>query len=165
VPFLLCEIQIFALYKLTQLWRLLYSMMCHRVGCCIDRGQLKYGGTRAEIRFRLSANRTSLFKSAGRQFIRLLAAEVCASAFIVGSNAGYATFRGSVKGTSYPLNSPFSLSLPLPSVTVCHHISTGFYQTFRGSFYLLPQGVTVSQAWKSSYPLMFHLDLTSRQST
>jgi len=32
------------------------------VGC---RGQLKYDGTRAEIRFRLSAKRTNPFKSAG----------------------------------------------------------------------------------------------------
>jgi hypothetical protein len=42
--------------------------------------RLKCDGTRAEIRFRLSAKRTSPFKSAGRQFSRLLAAEVCASA-------------------------------------------------------------------------------------
>ena len=44
----------------------------------------KCDGTRAEIRFRLSAKRTSPFKSAGgRQFSRLLAAEVCASAVVV----------------------------------------------------------------------------------
>ena len=61
----------------------------------------------------------------GRQFSRLLAAEVCAFS---GSNAGYTMFRGSVKGTGYPLHSPVSTSLPLPCVTVCHHISTGFYQ-------------------------------------
>jgi hypothetical protein len=63
----------------------------------------------------------------GRQFSRLLAAEVCASAFIVGSNAGCTMFRGSVKGTGYPLRSPVSPSLPLPCVTVCHHVSTGLY--------------------------------------
>ena len=34
-------------------------------------------------------------------------------------------FRGSVKGTGYPLHSPFSPSLPLPCVTVYHHISNG----------------------------------------
>ena len=47
----------------------------------IVRGQLKYRGTRAKTRFRLSAKRTSPFKSAegGGQFSRLLAAEVCAS--------------------------------------------------------------------------------------
>jgi len=64
----------------------------------------------------------------GRQFSRLLAAEVYASAFIIGSNAGYTMFRGSVKGTGYPLYSPVSPSLPLPCVTVYHQISTGVYQ-------------------------------------
>jgi len=68
----------------------------------------------------------------GCQFSRLLAAEVCASAFIVGSNAGYTMFRGSVKGTDYPLHSPVSPSPPLPCVTVCHHISTGVYHTTFG---------------------------------
>ena len=60
----------------------------------------------------------------GRQFSRLLAAEVCA---LSGSNAGYTMFRGSVKGTGYPFHSPVSPSLPLPCVTVCHHISTWLY--------------------------------------
>ena len=46
--------------------------------------RLKCDGTRAENRFRLSAKRTSPFKSAGgRQFSRLLAAEVCASAVVM----------------------------------------------------------------------------------
>ena len=43
-------------------------------------------------------------------------------------NAGYTMFRGSVKGTGYPLHSPVSISLPLPCVSVCHHISTGVYK-------------------------------------
>ena len=47
---------------------------------------------------------------------------------ISGSNAGYTMSRGSVKGTGYPLHSPISPSLPLPCVTVSHHISTGLYQ-------------------------------------
>ena len=46
---------------------------------------------------------------------------------ISGSNAGYTMFRGSVKSTGYPLHSPISPSLPLPCVTVCHHVSTGLY--------------------------------------
>ena len=46
-----------------------------------------------------------------------------------GSNAGYTMFRGSVKSTGYPLHSSVSRSLPLPCVTVCHHISTGVYCT------------------------------------
>ena len=50
-----------------------------------SRGQLKCDGTRAETRFRLSAKRTSPFKSAGggRQFSRLLAAAVGASAVVM----------------------------------------------------------------------------------
>ena len=63
----------------------------------------------------------------GRQFSRILAAELRASAFIVGSNAGYTMFRGNIKGTGYPLHSPVSPSLLLPCVTVCHHISSGVY--------------------------------------
>jgi len=43
---------------------------------------------------------------------------------ISGSNAGYTMFRGSVKSTGFPLHPPVSPSLPLPCVTVCHHIST-----------------------------------------
>ena len=49
---------------------------------------------------------------------------------ISGSNAGYTMFRGSVKGTGYPLHSPVSPSLPLACVTVCHHVSTGFYHMY-----------------------------------
>jgi hypothetical protein len=46
---------------------------------------------------------------------------------ISGSNAGYTMFRGSEKGTGYPLHSPVSPSLPLPCVTVCHHVSNTVY--------------------------------------
>jgi len=51
----------------------------------------------------------------------------CAIRFRKRYNAGYTMFRGSVKSTGYPLYSPVSPSLPLPCVTVCHHISTGVY--------------------------------------
>jgi len=58
---------------------------------------------------------------------------------ISGSNTGYTMFRGSVKGTGYPLHSPVSLSLPLSCVTACHHISTGVYHnTWLGVWVLLP---------------------------
>jgi len=94
----------------------------------IGRLRLKCEGTHADIRSRLSAKRTSPFKSAGgRQFSRLLAAEVCA---ISGSNAGYTMFRRSVKFTGYPLHSPVSPSPPLPCVAVCHHISTELYSPY-----------------------------------
>jgi len=45
--------------------------------------KIKCDGTHLETRFRLSAKRASPFKSAGRQFSRLLAAEVCASAVVM----------------------------------------------------------------------------------
>ena len=86
---------------------------------------LKCDGTRAETRFRLSAKRTSLFKSAGASVQSTTGSRV---ERISGSNAAYTMFRGSVKSTGYPLHSPVSPSLPLPCVTVCHHISTGLYQ-------------------------------------
>jgi len=81
-------------------------------------------GTRAETRFHVSAKRTSPFKSAGAS---VQSTNGSRGVRISGSNAGYTMFRGSVKGTGYPLHSPVSPSLPLPCVTVCHHISTGLY--------------------------------------
>ena len=92
-----------------------------------DRGQLKCDGTRAETRFRLSAKRTSPFKSAvggGMREASVQSTTGSRGVRISGSNAGYNMFRGSVKGTGYPLDSPFSPSLPLQCVTVYHHIST-----------------------------------------
>jgi len=91
---------------------------------CRNKGQLKCDGTRAETRFRLSGKRTNPFKSAGTSVHPTTGSQVMC---ISGSNAGYTVFRGSVKGTGYPLNSPVSPSLPLSCVTVCHHISTGVY--------------------------------------
>jgi hypothetical protein len=88
------------------------------------RVRLKCDGTRAETRFRLSAKRTSLFKSAGASVQSTTGSQ---GVRISGSNAGYTMFRGSVKSTGYPFHSPVSLSLPLSCVTVCHHISTGVY--------------------------------------
>jgi hypothetical protein len=86
----------------------------------ITRGQLKCDGTRAEIRFRVSAKRTSPCKSAGASVQSTTGGR---GVRISGSNAGYIMFRGSVKSTGYPLHSPVSLSLSLPCVTVCHHMS------------------------------------------
>ena len=86
---------------------------------------MKCNGTRAETRFRLSAKRTNPFKLAGGASIQSTTGS--RGVRIGGSNAGYTTFRGSVKSIGYPLHSPVSPSLPLPCVTVCHHISTGLY--------------------------------------
>ena len=57
----------------------------------------------------------------GREFSRLLAAVVCASEVVMLDTPSSEV----VKGTGYPLHSPLSPSLPLPCVTVCHHVSTG----------------------------------------
>ena len=85
---------------------------------------LKCDGTRTETRFRLSTKRTNLFKSAGAS-VRSTTGSW--GVHVRGSNAGYTMFRGSVKGTGYPLHSSVFPSLALPCVTVCHHISTGIY--------------------------------------
>ena len=88
------------------------------------RDQLKCDGTRTETRFRHSAKRTSPFKSAGASVQSTTGSR---GVRISCSNAGYTMFRGSVKVNGYPLHSPVSPSLPLPCVTVCHHISTRVY--------------------------------------
>ena len=90
-----------------------------------SRLRLNCDGTRAETRFCLSAKRTSSFKSARASIQSTTGSRgVCISGSN-GSNAGYTIFRSSVKSTGYPFHSPVSPSLPLPSVPVCHHISTG----------------------------------------
>jgi len=61
---------------------------------------MKCDGTRAENRFRLSEKRTSPFKSAGASVHSNAGSR---GVRISGSNAGYTVFRGSVKGTGYPL--------------------------------------------------------------
>jgi len=102
--------------------------------------RLKCDGTRSETRFRLSAKRTSPFKSAGASFQSTTGSLVVR---ISGSNAGYTMFRGSVKSTGYPLHSPVSPSLPHPCVTVCHHISTGLYYRTVKSTAFRPSALTV----------------------
>ena len=59
----------------------------------------------------------------GLQFSRLMAVEVCASAVVMLDTPSSEV----VKVTGYPLHSPVSPSLPLPCITVCHHVSTGLY--------------------------------------
>ena len=65
-------------------------------------GQLKCDDTRTETDFVLRRNGGVHLNRRGRQFNRLLAAEVCASAVVMLD--GYTMFRGSVKGTGYPLH-------------------------------------------------------------
>ena len=89
---------------------------------------MKCDDTRAETGFPFSAKRTSPFNSAGASVQSTTRSR---GVRISGSDAGYTVFRGSVKSTGYPLHSPVSSSLPLPCVNVCHHISTGTYDSER----------------------------------
>ena len=73
---------------------------------------------------------TNPFKSAGEGGGVVQSTTGSGGVRISGSNAGYTMLRGSVKGTGYPLHSPVSPSLPLPCVTVCHHILTGLPALF-----------------------------------
>ena len=76
---------------------------------CYGRLRLKCDDTRAETRFRLSAERTSPFKPAGASVQSTTGSR---GVRISGSNAEYTMLRGSVKGTGYPLHSPFPLHFP-----------------------------------------------------
>ena len=82
--------------------------------------RLKCDGTRAETRFCLSAKRTSPFKSAGASVQSTTGSR---GVRISDSNAGYIMFRGSVKGTGCPLNSPV---LPVTSPSVRHRVPSHF---------------------------------------
>jgi len=90
----------------------------------VRRLRLKCDGTRAETRFRLSAKRTSPFKLVGASVQSIAGSR---GVRISGSNAGYTTFRGSVKSTGCPLHSPVSPSLSLPCFTMCHQVSNALY--------------------------------------
>ena len=82
--------------------------------------RLKCDRTCAETRFRLSAKRSSPLKSAG---VSVQSTTGSRTVRISGSNAGYAMFRGSVKGTGYPLHSP---SFPFTSPPMRHVVRSHF---------------------------------------
>ena len=86
--------------------------------------RLKRDDTSTETRFRLTAKRTSPLKSAGASVQSTAGSR---GVHISGGNAGYTMFRGSVKGTGYPIHLTDSPSLPLSCVTGCHHIPTRLY--------------------------------------
>jgi len=90
-------------------------------------------------RFGLSAKRTGPFKlgGGGVQFSGLLAAEVCASAVVMVVMLDTPCSEVQCKTTGYPLHSHVSPSLPLPCVTVCHHVSTEQYPKTEHSELLL----------------------------
>jgi len=94
--------------------------------------------TAFEMWWHTRRNQIFVFRRNGRVHLNRLGASVQSTTGsrgvrVSGSNAGYTMFRGSVKGTGYPLHSPVSLSLPLPCVIVCQHISAGLCYLCRPS--------------------------------
>jgi hypothetical protein len=89
--------------------------------------RLKCDGTRAETRFRLSGKRTSTFKSAGASVQSTTGSRGLRISLHGFYCSAKPVFCSRVTLTGYPLQSLVSLSLLLPCVTVCHHISTGIY--------------------------------------
>ena len=98
----------------------------------VCRGQLKCDGTRAETRFRLSAKRTSPFKSAGASVQSTTGSR---GVRISDSNAGYTMFRGSVRVLATPSicqfpqhfpsrASPCAITFQLESTTGIRRITT-----------------------------------------
>ena len=88
--------------------------------CSGTRSQLKCDGTRAKTRFRLSAKRTSPFKSAGASVQSTAGSRgVCISS----SNAGYTNVPRQCEG--YWLPTPFA-SFPYTSPPVRHRVPSHF---------------------------------------
>jgi len=85
--------------------------------------RLKCDSTRAETRFRLSAERTSPFKSAGAS---VQSTTGIRGVRISGSNAGYTMFQGSMRGTWLPTP---SASFPFTSPPVRHRVPSHFNWT------------------------------------
>ena len=97
---------------------------CENLTTSQDRNQLKYSGTCAETRFRLSAKRTSPFKSAGASVQSTTGSrgvrrhrQQCWIHHVPRQCEGYWL---PTQFASFPFTSP-------PYVTVCHHISTVVY--------------------------------------
>jgi hypothetical protein len=88
---------------------------CHVINKC-----LKLDGTRAETGCPLSAKRTSPFKSAGASAQSPAGSR---GVHIRVINAGYTTFRGSVRVLATHTIRHF----PLPCLTVCHQVSITLY--------------------------------------
>jgi len=87
------------------------------------RGQLKCDGTSAGTIVRISAKRTSPFKSAGTSVQSTTGSR---GVRISGSNDGYTMFRGSVKGTWLPTQ---FASFPFTSPPVRHRVPSHFNWT------------------------------------
>ena len=88
------------------------------------RARLKRDGTRAETRFGLSKQWTSPFKSAGESVQSTAGSR---GVRISGQTMDRPCSEAQCKSSGYPFQSPISPLLPLPRVTVCHHVSNGLY--------------------------------------
>jgi len=84
--------------------------------------RLKHDGTRAETRFGPSEKWTSPFKSAGESVQSTAGSQ---GVRISGQTMDKPYSEAQCKSSGYPLQSPISPSLPLPRITVCHHVSNG----------------------------------------
>jgi len=129
--------------------------------CC--RGQLKCDDTRAETRFRLSAKRTSPFKSVGASVQSTAGSR---GVRITGSNAVYTMFRGSVKVLAthsirqFPLHfpsraSPCALTFQLESTSCisilvlwCYFFTRFSHQSFPGIKHIFDLSVIHVRALK-----------------
>ena len=85
------------------------------------RERLKRDGTRAETRFGLSEKWTSPFKLAGESVQSTTGSR---GVWISGQTMDRPCSKVQCKSNGYPLQSPISPSLPLPCVTMCHHVTT-----------------------------------------
>jgi hypothetical protein len=114
--------------------------------------RLKCDGTRAETRFRLSAKRTIPFKSAGRQFSRLLAAEVRASAVVMLDTPCSEVVLATHSVRQFPLHfpsraSPCAITFPLDSTYSCKQQGLGFVSHFQSFHQPDPRTAWVSIEW------------------
>jgi len=99
----------------SKLWEASWNMMAHA----------------QKTRFRLSAKRTSPFKSAGASVQSTAGSR---GVRISGRNSGYTMFRKVWRVLA--IHSIRQFPHPFPCVTLCHHISTGFYtSSHKGSGY------------------------------
>ena len=88
------------------------------------RARLKRDGTRAETRFGLSEKWMSPFISAGES---VQSTDGSRRVRFSGQTMDRPCSEAQCKSSGYPLQSPISPSLPLPRITVCHHVSNGLY--------------------------------------
>ena len=89
-----------------------YSNTVHVADCRRSIMRLKHDGTRAETRLRLSPKGTSPFKSVGASIQSTTGSR---GVPIGGSNAGYTTFRGSVRVLATHSIRQFLLHFPSPA--------------------------------------------------